>query len=254
MNLLRIIILSLVLSQVAQSQGNLVNDQLRYERVRAAKTDYDESLKELFASHNMSFPPKDIYLRAFKFDKIIELWAPDRGEYTLIKTYDICSLSGKLGPKRMQGDMQIPEGFYNLTTFNAASNYYLSMRVNYPNESDRILGVEGNLGGDIYLHGDCVTIGCLPIQDEPVKELYWLALQTKQYGGAIPIHIYPFYMDNCSMEFFERLPIFTKANWDFWHQMVPAFDYFESHRIVPPMTVLPDGTYTLNNDLNLVNN
>jgi len=43
--------------------------------------------------------------------------------------------SGKLGPKRQQGDMQIPEGFYHISGFNPASNFYLSLRINYPNPS-----------------------------------------------------------------------------------------------------------------------
>jgi hypothetical protein len=40
----------------------------------------------------------------------------------------------------------------------------------YPNESDRILGERKNQGGDIFPHGNCVTIGCLPITDGGIKE------------------------------------------------------------------------------------
>ena len=69
------------------------------------------------------------------------------------------------------------------------------MRVDYPNQSDRILGHLGNLGGDIYVHGECVTIGCIPLQNEPIKEIYWLSVLTKGEGGQIPIHIFPFKME-----------------------------------------------------------
>jgi murein L,D-transpeptidase YafK len=33
----------------------------------------------------------------------------------------------------MEGDYQVPEGFYYITEFNPASNYHLSLGINYPN-------------------------------------------------------------------------------------------------------------------------
>jgi murein L,D-transpeptidase YafK len=233
---------------------DLVHEQLQYERVRQAKAGYDEVLKDLFAEKEVAYPPRDIYLRAFKFDKALELWASNGNRYTLIKVYEICNVSGELGPKRRQGDQQIPEGFYNLEKFNPVSKYHLSLKVDYPNASDRLLGDQDSPGGDIFIHGDCVTIGCLPIENEPIKELYWLTVLARQNGGAIPIHIFPFRMDSASLEFFGRLPIFTNKDWQFWQQFVPAWQYFESHQRPPVMSVLPDGSYSLNNDLNQVNN
>jgi hypothetical protein len=81
--------------------------------------------------------------------------------YALVKTYPICATSGRLGPKRVFGDEQVPEGFYELDWFNPQSNFYLGLHVSDPNESDRILGSRKNPGGDIFLHRNCVTIGCL---------------------------------------------------------------------------------------------
>jgi murein L,D-transpeptidase YafK len=43
-------------------------------------------------------------------------------------------------------------------------------------------GHEKNPGGDIFLHGNCVTIGCLPITDEGIKEVYWLAVLARTTG------------------------------------------------------------------------
>jgi len=49
-----------------------------------------------------------------------------------------------------------------------------------------------NPGGDILVHGSCVTIGCLPITDDGIKQVYWLAVLAKQSGQAhIPIWIFP---------------------------------------------------------------
>ena len=39
-----------------------------------------------------------------------------------------------------------------------------------PNAADRILGERGRLGGDIFIHGSCVTIGCVPIEDDGIEE------------------------------------------------------------------------------------
>ncbi len=57
---------------------------------------------------------------------------------SLFKTYKVCALAGTLGPKRMEGDYQVPEGFYYINEFNPQSNYYLSLGINYPNESDKV--------------------------------------------------------------------------------------------------------------------
>jgi len=42
--------------------------------------------------------------------------------------------------------------------------------VSYPNAADRVLGFRQNPGGDIFLHGNCVTIGCIPITDEGIRK------------------------------------------------------------------------------------
>ncbi len=49
-------------------------------------------------------------------------------------------MAGTLGPKRMQGDYKVPEGFYYINEFNPKSSFHLSLGLNYPNASDRILG------------------------------------------------------------------------------------------------------------------
>lgn len=248
------VFLILILMVPNSFSQSLLETQLDYERVREARDDYDARLSDLFANLGMDYPPAEIYLRAFKFDKELELWARDGEQFRLVKTYPVCSVSGELGPKRRQGDKQIPEGFYFLESFNPVSKYHLSLKVDYPNASDRILGKRGHLGGDIFIHGDCVTVGCLPIENEPVKELYWLALQVRQNGGSVPIHIFPFRMDEGSLKFFARLPVFTDEHWQFWNQLLPAYDFFENHHLPPVMSVGRDGAYTLNKDLNPVNN
>jgi murein L,D-transpeptidase YafK len=57
--------------------------------------------------------------------------------WAFIHSYLIRSGSGRLGPKLRSGDHQVPEGIYRVTGFNPKSRFYLSMRLDYPNEFDR---------------------------------------------------------------------------------------------------------------------
>ncbi len=118
------------------------NAQLSSSRVTAAMTKYSDTLSKDFKKKNVAWPPKDIYLRAFKSQNEMELWARNNesSEYKLIKTYHICAISGALGPKRSQGDRQVPEGFYFIEEFNPKSDYYLSLLLNYPNYCDQSAG------------------------------------------------------------------------------------------------------------------
>lgn len=246
--LMRVLIMTFLLFNFPlflKSQNNFLEEQLRYKRVQNAKENYHQSLEREFAEMGLIFPPKDIYLRAFKFDKIIEVWVkPQESDtFVFLKNYDVCETSGSLGPKRSQGDLQIPEGFYNLSSFNPTSNFLLSLKVSYPNASDRILGNKSNLGGDIYIHGKCATVGCLPIEDEQIKELYWLSALAKANGGDLPIHIFPFKLNEPNIFFFKNTLSFDFSLWNFWMQLKPMFDYFETNKMIAEYEILNDGRY-----------
>jgi murein L,D-transpeptidase YafK len=67
-----------------------------------------------------------------------------------------------------------------------------SLGLNYPNASDRLLSDSLQPGGDIYIHGSCVTTGCIPITDGQIEELYVLTAYAKNRGqDFIPVHIFP---------------------------------------------------------------
>jgi murein L,D-transpeptidase YafK len=177
---------------------NFKDEQRRFTRVRAAMREKEAAIRELFRRTELPYPPREIFIRIFKHERVLELWVRSARENRLerLKEYPICAVSGQLGPKRQQGDGQIPEGFYFINGFNPVSNFHLSLRINYPNESDRILGVRGHLGGDIFIHGDCVTIGCVPITDDGIKEVYLMAFEARSAGQTrIPVHIFPTRLD-----------------------------------------------------------
>ena len=130
-----------------------------------------------FKRAGFEYYPNKITLIGIKDKKILELWGrhENQNKWTLIKTYPFTGYSGKLGPKLKEGDRQIPEGIYNIEYLNPNSSYHLSMKVNYPNSFERKTAQgEGrtNLGGDIMIHGNQVTIGCIPIGDAGIEEVF----------------------------------------------------------------------------------
>lgn len=121
--------------------------------------------------------PKNIVLVGLKEERILQVYAKKENEFELLKEYPFTAFSGQLGPKLTEGDKQIPEGIYYTDYLNPNSSYYLSIKVSYPNEFDRQKtkhdAVE-KLGGNIFIHGKAATIGCIPIGDEAIEEVFLL--------------------------------------------------------------------------------
>jgi murein L,D-transpeptidase YafK len=241
-------LLWLVLFLVASGnflKGTFQEEQNRYPRVRAARGRAQARLEELFKKVGLAYPPRRIFLRLFKLEAECELWAAGTptGQLSKIKTYSICALSGELGPKRREGDLQVPEGFYHISAFNPWSNFHLSLKINYPNGSDRILGDRRHPGGDIFIHGSCVTIGCVPLRDDPIEEVYLVAVDARDHGqDHIPVHIFPRRMRNAQA----GAGITDAADpvlQGFWQNLREGFTYFETRRLLPRITVDSNGRY-----------
>ena len=131
---------------------------------------------------NLTFPPSRLLMYADKSLRTLQVYGYGReSKPELITTYDFAGFSGKLGPKLREGDRQIPEGIYDITALNPQSRFHLSIRVEYPNAFDKRIGANENrtnLGGDIYIHGGSATIGCIPIGNDNIEELFYLVEQT----------------------------------------------------------------------------
>jgi len=232
--------------QLPAADAAFKRDQLTHRKVRAAYHDKAAAVRAAFAAAGVPFPNASLYFRAFKAEKSVELWAPPKkgAPYQLIKSWPICALSGTLGPKRVQGDRQVPEGFYTLDQFNPESNFLLSMRVSYPNKSDRILGDPADPGGLIYIHGNCVTIGCLPMTDDGIAEIYLAALEARTAGQReIPIHIFPAKLDAAGVAALQRNYAADSERLAFWDNLRPGYESFEKTHLPPHVTVAPDGRY-----------
>lgn len=208
-----------------------------------------ENLQKQFEKINQNWPPKELYLRSFKYDSELEVWARNShaDPFVLFKTYKICALSGTMGPKRMDGDFQVPEGFYYVNEFKPNSNYHMALGINYPNESDQYLSDSIKPGGDIFIHGKCVTQGCIPIQDLQIEELYVLAAYAHDQGqDFIPVHIFPIRFNKEKNISF--LKVSSKDDTDyqnFTKQMKFVFDFFEQNKRLPVITINTKGAYQI---------
>jgi murein L,D-transpeptidase YafK len=224
-------------------------EQLKNSRVKNAYAEKENYLKEFYRQKGVDFNMQEIFLRAFKEEEIIELWARSAGEgkFTLIKTYGICSSSGSLGPKRKQGDRQRPEGFYFIDRFNPESLFHLSLGLNYPNESDKILGEKASYGGDIFIHGNCVTISCMPLTDDKIKEVYIAAVEAKSKGQKrIQVHIFPCRLTEANSENLKRKYAANPGLLKFWKNLQPGYDHFEKNHRLPAFAVNKKGEYIFN--------
>jgi murein L,D-transpeptidase YafK len=224
-------------------------EQLQFPRVRNAQLRARPRLAARFQQANITQPAAEVFVRVFKRDRELEVWVRPEGatQFRHLTTYPICAAAGKPGPKQRQGDMQVPEGFYFIDLFNPVSQYHLSLRINYPNERDvRASNGRGRLGGDIYIHGDCVSAGCLALTDGGIEEMYWLAVEARAAGQThIPVHIFPARIDEAELS--RIAPMFSDQPelMEFWETLRPGYEYFEENRRLPRMTVDARGTYRL---------
>lgn len=214
------------------AQSSFKEQQLKFERVRTAYDQKWDILKKELSKENIN-GAFNMYITAYKSEGKLEIWLKNKPQkkYKLFKTYNFSAHSGTLGPKVKQGDLQTPEGFYNINVFNPKSNYYLSLGINYPNNVDLLRSGRENPGNDIYIHGDQVTIGCIPLTDEKIKEVYLLAVEARSNGQKhIPVHIFPFKMTEANLR---KYTIQYPKQIAFWKNLQPGYTYFEKHNTLP---------------------
>jgi murein L,D-transpeptidase YafK len=233
------------------SYYSFVDFQRTLQRPGEAMKRKEDTLKKQFAAKKLDWPAKNIYIRSFKYDGQLEIWVRnDRKEdFKLFKTYKVCALAGTLGPKRMEGDYQVPEGFYYINEFNPRSTYHLSLGLNYPNPSDRVLSDAYKPGGDIYIHGSCVTVGCIPVNDQQIEEIYILAAHAKNNGqDFIPVHIFPIrYSNKKSVEYLNQLAKTDAQLKLFSEKLEQVYDHFEATKRLPVIMTASSGSYVYDN-------
>ena len=237
--------LALLLVAAAVTRGQNADDFQKLsgeQRVARARAAHGQIIAQKFKDAGLPYPSREIFLCWFKREAVVELWArEDGGRFQLVATYPILATSGGPGPKRREGDGQVPEGFYEIDRFNPESRFHLSLRLNYPNAADRILSDRERPGGEIFIHGSNVSIGCAPLGDAAIEQLYLAALDTRSRGQTrIAVHVFSTRMQGAEWTAFAAE---HPALAPFWQQLQPAYEAFERDRLVPAFTVAPDGSY-----------
>lgn len=132
-----------------------------------------------FREAGVAYPPSKVVMLVLKQEKRVELYAANgKQELRYVKAYPVLAASGHAGPKLREGDGQVPEGVYRVESLNPNSLWHLSLRLDYPNAFDRAMAAKDGrtkLGGDIMIHGYCVSIGCVAVGDEASEDLFVLA-------------------------------------------------------------------------------
>jgi murein L,D-transpeptidase YafK len=179
----------------------------------------------------------EVFFRLIKTNRALEVWARNQGEaaFQLLRTYPLAATSGTLGPKRRAGDEQVPEGFYTIERFNPQSAFHLSLGLDYPTPDDILASGVADPGGDIFLHGSNVTVGCLPLTDAGIEEVYLLAVAARAAGQVrIAVHLFPFPL--VASELSQRA---ASPHATFWRGLAPGYAYFEQHQALPPQYATP---------------
>src|SRR5690242_3595739 len=203
-----------------------------YQLPAKAMKEVSPEMLGLLQTKNM---PKEspILVRVFKEESELEVWKQDTtGLYQLLKVYPICRWSGELGPKKVEGDRQAPEGFYTITPglMNPNSSYYLAINMGFPNAYDK---ANGYTGGFLMIHGDCSSRGCYAMTDEQIGEIYSLARESFLGGQKqFQIQAYPFRMTPANLARHR-----TNPNMPFWKMLKEGNDHFEVTHMEPKVDV-----------------
>lgn len=202
-------------------------------RLDVAITEKAENIHRNLTKYQIKKDDLHILMIAYKDADTLEIYAKNKKDEKLIhiQSYPICARSGILGPKKKEGDKQVPEGFYHINRFNPKSLFYLSLGINYPNELDKSLGYTGS---DIFIHGQCKTTGCLPMTDDLMKEIYVYATWAKDAGQQqIPVYIFPFKMTTENMKKYRAQT--DEITYDFWKNLEEGYRLF--HKNPTPLKV-----------------
>jgi murein L,D-transpeptidase YafK len=119
----------------------------------------------------------------------------------IVRSYHVSLGLSPIGQKERSGDFRTPEGTYRLERRNARSEYFLSIKVSYPNETDlkRARSRHWDTGGSIMIHGlpnylkhepefyqsHDWTDGCIALSNADMTEIWMLT------PDDVPIDILP---------------------------------------------------------------
>ncbi len=187
-----------------------------------------------------------LLVRVFKSERRLELWDLSRrtGRYALVADHPFLGTSGGLAPKRRAGGHRIPEGFHRMLGLNPESRYHLSLHLDCPNASDRLLGVHPCPGDDIYIHGSAVSDGWIRLDNRAIERLYPAVPASRNAGHAVPVDIFPCrFSSPARRRLLSREGALDAELAEFWADLAEAFALFERTGVPPRVTVEASGRY-----------
>lgn len=196
---------------------------LMLQATQKGESDREAQAKRRAAPKLIPYLGSPVFIRIIKAEYLLELWVQSKEGWKLWKTYPIAAMSGHIGPKEREGDLQAPEGFYrvSLSSLNPRSRYYLSFNIGYPNQYDRSLG---RTGSHIMVHGSNVSIGCFAMTDPGIEEIYTMVAEALRTGQSyVPVQIYPFRMTEERLKREKNSPYYPT-----WQRLLPAWQHTES--------------------------
>jgi murein L,D-transpeptidase YafK len=120
---------------------------------------------------------------------------------SVVRSYHVALGLSPVGQKERSGDFRTPEGSYRLERRNPRSDYFLSIKVSYPNPVDlkRARAGHWDTGGSIMIHGlpnqlkhdpeyyrsHDWTDGCIAVSNADMVEIWMLT------PDDVPIDILP---------------------------------------------------------------
>ncbi|MCL2102603.1 MAG: L,D-transpeptidase family protein [Syntrophorhabdaceae bacterium] len=227
------------------AEPDFLEQQKKFPRVRKALQNKSDVIERHLAARGLKSADLNILIVAYKSEAVLDIYAkkPDEGSYSKLISYPFCYASGNLGPKRRKGDNQVPEGFYRINRFNPVSSFHLSLGIDYPNASDR-LKTRADPGGDIFIHGACVSIGCIAMSDPVIEEIYLYAVYARKSGQkTIPVYIFPFRMTRENMEKHEAVYRKQPELLGFWRNIKEGYDKFIENGSALKVSVSQKGDY-----------
>ena len=198
-------------------------------RVVEAKRRKEKNLLAELQQLDIKADNLEILFIAVKEAKILEVYVKRKTQkqYRWFKSYLFSTFSGVLGPKKQEGDKQIPEGFYQITHLNPNSKYHLSLGLNYPNPYNQANAFTGSA---IFIHGGMESVGCIAIGDDAIEEVYVLTEMAQQNGQKdISILIYPYTMH--AEKHKEMLETTDEATALFWDKLATSYQYFQENKV-----------------------
>jgi murein L,D-transpeptidase YafK len=83
----------------------------------------------------------------------------------------------------------------------------------------------------------------MPMTDDKIKEIYIMAVEAFNNGQQnIPIHIFPTRMNDKGMALLKQQTTYSTYS-AFWNNLQTGYNYFETKKLVPSVTVDESGNY-----------